>query len=187
MTEATRITLLGFVEQHRQMLALQESVLRPHQYQSVWYEWVINWRPIWYLYENIQGAQRGVLLLGNPLTMLAGLGALAWCGWAAWRHGRTDALAFAVLYLAGMGFWISAMKPVQFYYHYLLPGTFLMGCLALALDALFARGGRRRWGALAGVAASLAIFAWFHPIISASALTAGKVSYQRWMWMNSWR
>ena len=28
------------------------------------YEWVSNWRAIWYLYKDIDGAQRGAFTLG---------------------------------------------------------------------------------------------------------------------------
>ena len=70
----------GLIAHHAEMLALQQSVKVPHTYQSVWWQWVTNLRPIWYLYETIDGAQRGVILLGNPLTMLAALPALGWCG-----------------------------------------------------------------------------------------------------------
>ena len=40
---------------------------------------------------------------------------------------RRDAamLAAALLYVASLALWVVAPKPVQFYYHYLLPGTFL--------------------------------------------------------------
>ncbi len=62
---------------HQYMLELQDSVKKLHPYRSVWYQWVGNWRAIWYLYQPVDGsAYRGVLLLGNPFTMLAGLPAL---------------------------------------------------------------------------------------------------------------
>ncbi|HEY1877148.1 MAG TPA: phospholipid carrier-dependent glycosyltransferase, partial [Rhizomicrobium sp.] len=118
------------VSHHRYMLTLQDSVKKLHPYRSVWYQWMINWRCVWYLYENVDGAQRGVLLIGNPFTMLAGLPALVWCFWAGIWRKRSDALAFALLYLVSLGMWAVSNKPIQFYYHYLLPGTFLMGCLA---------------------------------------------------------
>ena len=89
-----------FAGRHRYMIELQDSVKKLHPYRSVWYEWVINWRAIWYLYEPVDCAQRGVLLIGNPFSMLAGLPALLWCFWAGIRRGRADALAFAVLYLS---------------------------------------------------------------------------------------
>lgn len=174
----------GLVEYHRKMIELQDSVVKPHPYQSVWYQWVFDWRAIWFLYENSDGAQRGILLLGNPLTMLLGLPALVWAGVHGLGEGRRDALALFVLYLLSLGLWIVAGKPVQFYYHYLLPGTFLIGMLTLMLDAMWQRG--RRVVPLLTLAASVALFAWFYPILSAAPLE-GPMSFAHWMWLDSWR
>lgn len=172
---------------HRYMVELQDSVTRLHPYRSIWADWVVNWRAIWYLYEPVDGAQRGVLLIGNPFSMLAGLPALLWCLWAGLRGRRGDAMAFAGLYFAALALWLLNGKPIQFYYHYLLPGSFLMGCLALTLDEIWVKAGKWRWLAVLGLAAALGMFAWFFPIISASALTEGRQSYVRWMWLDSWR
>ena len=175
------------IDYHQTMISLQDSVVKKHTYMSAWWQWVLNLRPIWYLYEASDGAQRGVLLLGNPVSMWAGLPALGWCLWAGLRRGRKDALACALLYLAAIGMWVGNSKPVQFYYHYLLPGTFLMACLALALDDLWRRRDPRWvWAATVVLAANVAVWAWFLPIISAGAL-AGKQSYVTWMWLHSWR
>src|SRR5690606_1641961 len=125
------------------MLTMHERLIQSHTYQSEWYQWIGNWRAIWYLYEPVDGAQRGVLLVGNPLTMLLGLPALAWCAWVGVARQRRDALAVFVLYGASLGLWVVADKPVQFYYHYLLPSCFLMAALALALDELRKRGWRK--------------------------------------------
>jgi hypothetical protein len=70
----------GLVGWHRYMLDLQASVTKHHPYQSVWWQWVIDARSIWYLYEVTDGAQRGIMLIGNPFSMLAGLAALGWAG-----------------------------------------------------------------------------------------------------------
>ena len=172
---------------HHYMLRLQDSVTRLHPYRSQWYQWVVNWRAIWYLYQPVDGAQRGVLLIGNPFTMLAGLPALAWCLWTGVRQRNWARLGFVALYLASLGMWIVSGKPIQFYYHYLLPGTFLMVCLALALDDLWQRADKWRWLAPASLALSAAMFAYFYPIISAAPLCCGRPSYVQWMWLDSWR
>jgi dolichyl-phosphate-mannose-protein mannosyltransferase len=172
---------------HRTMLQLQDSVVKLHPYRSIWPDWVVNWRAVWYLYEPIDGAQRGVLLIGNPFTMLAGLPALLWCLWAGLWRRRNDALAFAVLYCAALGLWVISAKPIQFYYHYLLPGTFLMACLALALDAVWAKGGKWRWVPAAALTAAAGMFVYFYPIISAGVLHDGKTSFVKWMWLETWR
>ncbi|GAA4041130.1 glycosyltransferase family 39 protein [Parerythrobacter jejuensis] len=166
------------------MLELQQSVKATHNYQSRWDEWLINWRAIWYLYEPVDGAQRGVLLIGNPLTMLLGLPAMLWCGWIAATRQRKDALAIVILFAVSLGFWIVASKPTQFYYHYFLPSCFLLAALALALAALRNAG----WTKLAWVTliASTAVFAWFYPILSAAPLD-GPESFATWMWLDSWR
>lgn len=174
----------GLVAYHREMIHLQDSVVKPHPYQSVWYQWLTNWRAIWFFYEHFDGAQRGILLVGNPLTMLLGLVALVWAGVHGFTEGRKDALALFVLYAVSLGMWVFADKPVQFYYHYLLPGTFLIGMLGLALDAMWRR--RRRVIPLLVLAASGALFAGFYPILSAAPL-AGRMSFAHWMWLDSWR
>jgi dolichyl-phosphate-mannose--protein O-mannosyl transferase len=172
---------------HRYMLQLQDSVVKLHPYRSVWYQWVVDWRAVWYLYEPVDGSQRGVLLIGNPFSTLAGLPAVLWCLWAGLWRKRSDALACALLYLATLGMWVVSGKPIQFYYHYLLPSVFLMACLALALDALWQRGGRWRWLPLGALAVTAGMFVYFYPIISAAELHRGKDSYVQWMWLRSWR
>jgi len=174
----------GLFELHVKMLELQEQVVKPHTYMSVWWQWVLNLRPIWFYYEVGDGAQRGVLMIGNPFTMLAGLPALAWCLWAGIRRGRRDALGVALLYLAAIGMWVIAPKPVQFYYHYLLPSCFLLAALALALDALWNRGWRKT--ASLAIALSVAMFAVFWPILTAAPLAAHD-SFTWWTWLPSWR
>jgi hypothetical protein len=177
----------AFIAQHRYMLKLQDSVTRLHPYRSVWYQWIVNWRAIWYFYEVSDGAQRGILLIGNPFTMLAGLPALLWCLWAGVRRRRLDALSFVVLYVLVLVLWAVNGKPIQFYYHYLLPAAFLMACLALALDALAERRDRWRWLMPASVAVAAGMFVYFYPILSAAKLHHGKKSFAQYMWLDSWR
>ena len=173
----------GLIELHRQIVALQESVVEPHPYQSRWPDWIFNLRAIWYLYEPVDGAQRGIMLIGNPLTMVLGLPAMVW---AIWRGvgGDRAALAVAVLYAVSLGFWMVVNKPVQFYYHYFLPSCFLLAALALALAEFRQRGWRRL--TTATLLASVALFAWFYPILSAAPL-AGEQSFAFWMWLDGWR
>lgn len=172
---------------HRTMLRLQTSVIRPHPYQSVWSEWIINWRTIWYLYEPVDGAQRGVMLIGNPFTMLAGLGALGWCGWTGAARRDSLRLMLVALYAACLALWALGGKPVQFYYHYLLPGTALMAALGLAVDDLWRAGPHGRRKALGILALSLGMLAWFYPILTAQPLHKGVVSFEDWMWLPTWR
>jgi dolichyl-phosphate-mannose--protein O-mannosyl transferase len=174
----------GLIRYHMDMLSLQTQTLKSHPYQSVWTQWIGNTRAIWYLYENVDGAQRGVLLVGNPFTMLVGLIAMAWCALGGIAKRRWDALAVFVLFAASLGFWAIAAKSVQFYYHYFLPSCFLMAALALGLDEFWKR--KSRVVPLAVVGISIALFAWFYPILSAAPLE-GTHAFEKWMWYDGWR
>jgi dolichyl-phosphate-mannose--protein O-mannosyl transferase len=175
----------GIVGAQGEMLRLQSSVMEPHLYQSNWQQWVLNARAIWYLYEVSDGAQRGVVLIGNPLTMLAGLPALAWCAVAGIRRRNWAMVGAVAGFAVSLGMWVIAPKPVQFYYHYLMPSSFLLAALALALADLKAspKIGWMAWGVLAG---SIAIFAWFYPIMSAAPLD-GPMAFTHWMLLDTWR
>ena len=173
----------GIIHHHRLMLDLQTQVLRPHPYQSTWPDWVLNWRAIWYLYEPVDGAQRGVILIGNPLTMLLGLPALAWCAWQGLSRKAAAHGGVALLYAISLGFWIFAAKPVQFYYHYFLPSTFLLVALALALDDMRQAG--LKWAANTVLAASLGVFAFYYVVLAAEPLSEPD-SFRIWTWLQSW-
>lgn len=176
---------MGLIGFHGEILSLQKQVLAPHTYQSVWSQWVPNTRGIWYLYEVVDGAQRGVLLIGNPLTMLLGLPALAWClVTGAWR-GDWAKLGVVIGYTAALGLWLIAPKAVQFYYHYFVPQFFLLGALALALSDL-RRAGWGRWLAWGTLAASAGMFAVFYKVLAAAPLE-GAMSFAKWTWLVGWR
>lgn len=172
---------------HQHMLMLQDSVKKPHPYRSVWYQWVTNWRAIWYLYKEVEGAQRGVVLIGNPFAMYAGLVALVWAVIEAVQRRRKDLIAFIALYACSLMFWALSGKPVQFIYHYLLPSTFLMAILALALDAAGQRQDRWRRLMPIGIGLCVLMFVVFYPIISAFPLCCGRPSFEFWMWLPRWR
>jgi dolichyl-phosphate-mannose--protein O-mannosyl transferase len=176
----------GFIEQHRHMIALQDSVKKPHPYRSYWYQWMVDWRPIWYQFENIDGHQHGIVMLGNPVSMIAGLFALVWGLWASLLRARRDVLTVILLYASTLGIWIVNGKPIQFYYHYLLPGAFLMAVLAFALDALWQRKDRWRHLATCTFVGSVGLFVLFYPIISGAPLPT-KEFYNFWMWFPNWR
>ena len=174
----------GLIAFHGQILDLQTQVLSPHNYQSTWEQWTLNTRGIWYLYEEVDGAQRGVLLIGNPLTMLLGLPALVWCLVAGIHRRDWARIGVVIGYLVSLGFWIIAPKSVQFYYHYFVPSLCLLAALALSLSDLREAGWPKF--AYAILVASVAIFAVFFPILSAAALS-DTMSFANWAWFDGWR
>ena len=69
-------TLWDLVLMQPKMWDGQLRVVTAHPYMSTWLQWPLLKRPIWYAFDKEGGANqwvRGVLLVGNPLIMWAGL------------------------------------------------------------------------------------------------------------------
>jgi dolichyl-phosphate-mannose-protein mannosyltransferase len=128
--------------------------IRPHPYQSTWWQWALNARPIWLFHAELEGVYRIAVIAGNPLSSLAILPAVAIA-----LLRRNSILAF--LYLACLLFWALPGKPVQYYYYYLPAGTFGLAVLATELA-----GRRIAWPF---ILITLAIFAWLFPALTGSA------------------
>ena len=165
------------------MYTQQTQILPPHPYQSSWWTWPLDIRGIWYLFEPVDGAVRGILLVGNPVIMWGGLVAVLACleGYA--RDKAVPLLVTAILWIASFSVWIIIPKKIGFFYYYYLPSIFLCLALAAALDHF----GKRRLKNLdiAFSAVSLGVFAYFLPIISAEAMPDPQV-FVRWLWLPSW-
>lgn len=181
--EVKPLKIDGLIAWQEYMLKLQDSVKKPHTYMSQWWQWVFNLRPIWFLYENVDGYQRGVLMIGNPFTMLVGLPALLLCAWDGIRGNRLRG-GIVVLYVLSLVFWAINGKPVQFYYHYQLAAVFLLAALAVVLADWWNTG--LRWPGIVGLVGAVGLFAGFYPILSAAQLPA-KTSYRDYTWLRSWR
>lgn len=181
--EGSPLAANGLIGLHREMLDLQSQVLQPHPYQSTWPEWLFNLRGIWYLYEYADDAQRGVMLIGNPLSMLLGLPALIWCGYNGIKTRNWMQIGVTVGYIASLGLWLFAAKSVQFYYHYFLPSTFLFAALALTLDSLWKFGER---GLVIGMLTFIGLlFLYFYPILTAAELSSDQ-SFLWYAWIDGW-
>jgi dolichyl-phosphate-mannose-protein mannosyltransferase len=177
-------SLRGLLHRQWEMYQLQTQVLHAHTYQSDWWSWPLMIRPIWYFYEWDMGAQRGVLLIGNPLIMWGGLVAVLACLWA-WLRSRAMApLAVALLWIASLAIYIVIPKSLGFYYYYHLSGLFLCPVLAVAFHH-FDKGRNRGWEEWF-VAGSAVAFFYFYPIIAAQPLASAD-GFNYWMWLPSWR
>lgn len=173
----------GLLNQQLEMYALQTQVLSAHTYQSDWWSWPLMLRPIWYFYEMDAGAQRGVLLIGNPVVMWGGLIGVLACYWAYWRDGSKKALGVALLWTASVAIYALIPKSLGFYYYYHLSGIFLCLVLAVAMHH-FDRGRNRGWDEWCA-AAALVLFIYFYPILSAAPLN-GPQGFRHWMWFPGW-
>lgn len=176
----TLATLLPFqLEMYRQ----QTQILSPHIYQSDWWSWPLMLRPIWYLYEPVDGAQRGVLLVGNPVVMWGGLIAVGACIWSFLRDRDWRMGGVAALWAGSYAVWAVIPKSLGFFYYYYLSSIWLTVALAAAAHR-YLRGRLEGWDeSLVALAAGLLIY--FYQILAAAALS-GPDAFRRWTWFAGW-
>lgn len=178
------LTLARLLPFHAEMYARQTQVLPSHTYQSAWWTWALDLRPIWYLYEPVDGAQRGVLMLGNPLVLWGGLVAVAACMWAWVRHRDVKLGTIGALWIGSYLIWAIIPKSLGFFYYYYLSSIWLPLAIAAAFHR-FGTGRRQGWDEAFGLSSAM-LFVWFYPILSSGALS-GPQAFNRWMWFDGWR
>lgn len=156
-----------------------------HPFESRWYTWPLNLRPVWY-YENVllpAGKYGSIAGMGGPVVWLGGAAAILTL---AWHHltGRGTRASGAVLVLYGAQLvpWVLVTR-CTFLYHYFPSSIF--GLVAMALLIAQMREGdhaRRIAFALCGV--SLVLFVWFYPVLS--GLPVSGVWAASLKWLPSW-
>ena len=176
------LTLATLIPFQLEMYARQVQVLPSHTYQSNWWSWPLDRRPVWYLYEPVDGAQRGVLMIGNPAVMWGGLVAVAVCAWRWLKRRDPAAGSAAALWIGSIAIWAAIPKSLGFFYYYYLSSIWLGVALAAAFDTV--RDRLRYWDEMFLVLAAT-LFIHFYPILSAAALS-GPGAFGRWMWLRSW-
>jgi dolichyl-phosphate-mannose--protein O-mannosyl transferase len=178
------MTLHGFVRFQMSMYAAQTEILPHHTYQSNWRTWPLMIRPIWYLYEPVDGAVvRGVLMIGNPAILWGGLIAVVACLVAWVREGSARMLAVALLWAGSWAMWALIPKSIGFFYYYYLPSIFIALPLAAAFDR-FGTGRYRRWGE-GFLILTFVLFLYFYPIIASVGLSNDQ-DFRYWMWFPTW-
>ena len=163
------------------MLEQQRQVLPSHPYQSQWWTWGLMIRPIWYLYENVDGAQRGILLVGNPAILWGGLVAAAALMVLGAVRRSAVLLVPPLLWLFSWLIWAIIPKSLGFFYYYYCSTIFLPLVIAVAFQALQRRAAWDLWF----LAFAAGLFVYFYPIIAATALPDPQ-SFQNWMWLDTW-
>jgi len=155
-------TLGQWWELQHQMWWFNEHLHATHTYMSKAWTWIIDYRPVWYYWEQSHGTVHGIISIGNPLLWWASLPALvALVVLAIVRRDKTlllPPLIVALLYLP----WFPVSRT-SFMYYMTPVAPFMALAVAMALREISrARLPRLQWGLLCyGAATAVAALLWY--------------------------
>jgi hypothetical protein len=141
-----------------------DNLRAEHAASSPWWAWPLDLKPVWWFSKDYAGRTTGLIYdAGNLIIFWAGIGAMAFAGWAAW-HRRSRALAIIVILWLCLWLPWARIDRATFQYHVFASLPFLVLALAYLLAELWHGPSARTW-LLARVAAALVILgvplAWF--------------------------
>jgi dolichyl-phosphate-mannose--protein O-mannosyl transferase len=182
----------GLFQAQVTMLDGQKRVVTPHSYMSQWYQWPWLLRPMWYIYDRISGTElvNGIFAVANPLQAWLGTPLVVWTLYFLTRRGlqkgRLPLLPtlWTSLYLVLTFCWVLVPRKVSFFY-YSFPAFTLLSLL-WAWWHSYTIELRSKWRYVfhSALGASLALFVYFYPVLSAYPISAR--NFRAWAWFSSW-
>lgn len=165
----------------KHMFGYHQGVTTPHPYQSKWWMWLLDLRPI--LYYMADGAETNTRFAAflNPLLCWGGLIALVLVARAAWRKRDGKALFLLIGYLAQLVPWMPISRPT-FNYHYFPAVPFLVLALCYLFNDL-ARARPPRWKnwVLGLTGGSAALYIAFYPVLIGLTIPTWYSTLLRWL------
>lgn len=178
----TRDYLNIVIDNQKYMFSYHSGVNSTHPYSSVWWQWVLDVRPIlYYLQYPGDGTHVSFGAWVNPMLCWGGLLALLTLLWQAVRHRDRTALFLLVGYLAQLLPWL-LVKRVVFEYHYFPSTVFLLLALGYQFRTLELRHPRWRQILYSFTAVSAGLFVLFYPALRGLPVSQwfGR-SFLKWM------
>ena len=143
------------------------SLEATHPFESRWYTWLLDLRPVWYYLNSglPAGTKASIAGFYNPVLCLAGLACILLLFWrqVSCRGARTGA-GVLILYAAQLLPWMMVTR-CTFLYHYFPSSMFARAAIVLVLAQGKDEVRAKRIG-LVLLAAALVFFVWFYPALS---------------------
>ena len=155
-----------------------------HFFSSKWYEWIIDYRPIWY-YTGTNGTlTENISAFGNPLVWISGLLAFFYCVYDAVCYRNKNAIFLVVSYLAQLLPWVF-VERTTFIYHYFPCVPFLILMIAHFIHRMYQKYKGTKAFYIGFTIATVLLFIMFYPAISGFPVDGDYVK-NFLIWAPSW-
>ena len=158
-----------------------------HPYQSSWYSWILDLRPIYYYSSGDAGLASGirasVASFGNPAVWWVGLATLPVAVYFTWKRRERGMLVAFIGYACQLFPWILVTR-CTFIYHYFTSVPFLIIMLVYVIKCLYEDKVIGKPTIFIYMGIVLLLYILFYPVLTAIPVKDSYISDLRWF--NSW-
>lgn len=177
-------SIQGVIDQTLYMFNYHANLEATHPFQSVWYQWILDTRPIWYYYGTTDTAIHTISAFGNPFVWWAGLISIIFVVVQLFKTRNKDSWLIFVSYFAQLAPWLLVSRCI-FIYHYYPSVPFMILAIVYGVSWLDTHKPEYRKHIHIFVAACVILFILFLPVISGFGTTSSYINNVL-RWMTSW-
>ena len=175
-------SISNVLEQNSYMYHYHTNLKATHPYQSTWYQWILDIRPIWY-YSGVkaEGISHSISCFSNPLLTWAGLPSILYVLYECIRKKDSTAWFILIGYLTALGPWVLLVKRCVFAYHFYPTSFFTMLAIVYASEKLLALNHEKtRKLLIVFTIAYVFLFVMFLPATAGFGTTQGYIKLLEW-------
>ena len=172
-------TIANVWKQAQQMYHYHVNLNATHPYQSTWFQWILDLRPMWY-YVGIKGnVFHTISCFSNPLLTWIGLPAILFTTYRALCKKDIVGWYIVVGYFSGLLPWIIYVQRIVFAYHFYPTSLFTIIAIVYCINLLNNR--KMSIVVSAYLAAYLALFILFLPVITGFGTSQQFARFLAWL------
>lgn len=153
-----------------------------HPYQSMWYQWLLDARPIWYFGRATRdGFYNSIACFSNPLLCWAGLPSFLLVVYDAVVHRNKNAWIILTGYLTAFLPWVTLVERCVFAYHFYPTSFFMIMAVVYAGRRLVKLNQNFAWVVTAFAMAVVIVFVIFLPVTAGFTTTTAYIKLLEWL------
>lgn len=174
-------SIKNVISQIEYMYRYHINLTATHPYQSSWWQWILDIRPIWYYYgTDVAGYKHSISCFTNPIITWVGLLTTLYTFYSAIRNRSKIAIIISVGYLTAFLPWVSLVQRCVFAYHFYPTSFFMLLSIVYASEKLITRNKKSMYFIIGFVVISCIIFIMFLPVTAGQGTSVDYIHFLEW-------
>lgn len=166
------ISLKYIYDFYRDMFVFHSNSVSTHAFQSEWWQWLFNFRPMLYYGEQTENLYEVIGVFGNPLIWLIGIIALVYTTISAIKTKNEKACVIMLSYASLLLPWL-LISRMTFIYHYFSCSIFMILAIVYMFSELSKKMQRKHFYLLVAIIINLStiLFILYFPVLTGMPMT----------------